>query len=132
MNAAVDFPVTIVRRCTAKIDRVTKVSTMRKLAIAGQIVSRRLIQSRTAGAALSGARTTAKTFGRVGHQLWLEVTGFTFLVLALIGGIAGLREYAIYQSGEIPGLGRVILAECFAATFAWFGVSSFWRVRKKK
>jgi len=35
---------------------------------------------------LSGARATARSFGRVAHQLWLEVTGFTFFVLAVIGG----------------------------------------------
>ncbi|HEY1402218.1 MAG TPA: hypothetical protein VF953_11560 [Terriglobales bacterium] len=110
---------------------MAKVSTLRKLAIAAEVVARRVGNSRTGAAVLNGARATAKSFGRVGHRLWLEVTGFTFLVLAVIGGIAGFREYAKYQAGEAPGPGRMILAACFTVTFAWFGVSSFWRVRKK-
>jgi len=110
---------------------VVKVSTLRKIQIAAQIAARHAGQSRTGSAVMNGVRTTARSFGRVGHQLWLEVTGFTFFVLALIGGIAGFREYAKYQAGQAEGLGRVILAACFTVTFAWFGVSSFWRVRKK-
>jgi hypothetical protein len=110
---------------------VAKVSTLRKLAIAAQIVARRVGNSRAGGAVLSGAQATARSFERVGRQLSLEVTGFTFLVLAVVGGIAGFREYAKYQAGEAAGPGRLILAACFTLTFAWFGVSSFWRVRKK-
>jgi len=63
-------------------------------------------------------------------QLWLEVTGFVFLALAAIGGLAFAREYAKYHSGHV-GLDRVVLAICFTALFGWFGLSSFWRVRKK-
>jgi hypothetical protein len=68
--------------------------------------------------------------GRVLHQLWLEVTGLVFLVMATSGGVALVHEYARYQAGKI-GFGRVALAICFTATFAWFGVSSFWRGRQK-
>lgn len=75
-------------------------------------------------------RTTARTFGRVLHQLWLEVTGFIFLAMAALGGIALAREYAKYQAGQV-GSGRLVVAICFIVTFAWFGVSSFWKVRKK-
>lgn len=110
---------------------MAKVSTLRKIGIAARIAAQHASQSRTGAALLSGARTTLGSFARVGRQLWLEVTGFTFLVLAVIGGFAGLREYGKYQAGEVTGLGRVILAACFTATFIWFGVSSFWRVRKK-
>jgi len=110
---------------------VVKVSTLKKIGIAARIAARHAAKSRTGAAVLSGARATARSFGRVAHQLWLEVTGFTFFVLAVIGGIAGFREYAKYQAGLADGPGRVILAACFTATFAWFGVSSFWRVRKK-
>ena len=66
------------------------------------------------------------------HQLWLEVTGFTFLVLSGVGALAGLREYAKYQGGRAAGPGRLILAACFTVSFAWFGLSSFWRARKKE
>jgi len=110
---------------------VVKVSNWRKIEIAARIAARHAGNSRTATAVMNGARATGRTFGRVGHQLWLEVTGFTFFVLAVIGGVAGFREYAKYQAGLAESPGRVILAVCFTATFAWFGVSSFWRVRKK-
>jgi hypothetical protein len=110
---------------------VVKLSTARKLAVVARVAARQLGNSRTGAAVLNGARVTAGSFGRVGRQLWLEVTGFTFLVLAAIGAFAGFREYAKYQAGEATGPGRVILAACFTITFAWFGLSSFWRVRKK-
>ena len=73
---------------------------------------------------------TARSFGRVAHQLWLEVTGFTFLAIAGIGAIAGFREYNKLQAGQVTGRGRLALAICFTISFAWFGVTSFWRVRR--
>jgi hypothetical protein len=81
--------------------------------------------------ALSGAvSATARSFGRVLHQLWLEVTGVVFLIMALSFGGASVREYGKYHAGQ-AGLGRVVVAICFTVTFAWFGASSFWRVKKK-
>jgi len=87
-------------------------------------------RSRTGRALMQGARATAASFGRVLHQLWLEVTGFVFLALAGIGGLAGAREYTRYEAGK-SGPGRLVTAICFCLTFAYFGLSSFWRVRRK-
>jgi hypothetical protein len=82
---------------------------------------------RAAGSAIS---TTARAFGKVLHQLWLEVTGLVFLIMAASGGAALAHEYAKYQAGK-AGFSRVAVAVCFTVTFAWFGISSFWRVRQK-
>ncbi|MGA2979115.1 MAG: hypothetical protein ABSD76_05955 [Terriglobales bacterium] len=87
--------------------------------------------SRTGRAVLAGIRATARSFGRVLHQLWLEVTGFTFLAMAAVGAMAGIREYGKYQSGHASGPGRLLLAVCFTVSFTWFGLSSFWRVKKR-
>ena len=62
--------------------------------------------------------------------MWLEVTGLIFLIMALSFGAATVREYGKYRAGQ-AGVGRVAVAICFTVTFAWFGVSSFWRVRQK-
>ncbi|MFY9559658.1 MAG: hypothetical protein WAQ52_05430 [Terriglobales bacterium] len=104
---------------------------MNKIGIVARVAARQAGSSRVGGAVLSGVRATLRSVSGVARQLWLEVTGFTFLVLAGIGGYAGFREYARYQTGEAEGPGRLILAACFTVTFAWFGVSSFWRVRRK-
>ena len=87
--------------------------------------------NRTGRAMLAGFRTTTRSLGKVLHQLWLEVTGFTFLAIAAIGGLAGMREYGKYQAGHANGPGRLVLAVCFTVTFAWFGVTSFWRVKRR-
>jgi len=88
-------------------------------------------RSRRGRAVLAGTRAIARSFGRVLHQLWLEVTGFTFLAIAGIGALAGMREYGKYQSGHAAGPGRLVLAVCFTISFIWFGLSSFWRVKKR-
>ncbi len=88
-------------------------------------------RSRTGRAVLAAVRTTARSFGEVLHQLWLEVTGFTFLAIAVIGATAGVREYSKYHAGLAAGPGRLILAVGFTLAFAWFGLSSFWRVKRR-
>ncbi len=114
--------------------RVMSVSTGQKIGIvarvAGRLALRHASQSRWMAATWRGLRVTAASFGRVLGILWLEVTGFVFLSLAAIGGLAFAREYAKFEAGK-AGSGRVILAICFTLTFAWFGVSSFWRARRK-
>ena len=69
-------------------------STAQKVGIAARIAGQQVKRSRAYVALLSGARATLGHFGAVLHQLWLEVTGFVFLVFASIGGMALFREYA--------------------------------------
>jgi hypothetical protein len=64
------------------------------------------------------------------HVLWLEVTGLLFLALAVIGSTAAVRGYHRYSVGA-GGLAKPALATAFALVFAYFGVSSFWRSRKR-
>jgi hypothetical protein len=73
---------------------------------------------------------TLRSIGRVLHVLWLEVTGLLFLFLAVVGGGAAIRQYHRYQAGT-AGIGKVLLAAGFALIFAYFGLSSFWKSRKK-
>jgi hypothetical protein len=104
---------------------------VRKVRLAFRAAFELLERSRTGAAILAGIRATARSFGRVLHQLWLEVTGFIFLAMAGIGAMAGMREYGKYQSGHAAGPGRLVLALCFTVSFTWFGLSSFWRVRRR-
>jgi hypothetical protein len=106
-------------------------STARKLSILARVAVQQAGRTRTLGALLKAGRTTAAHFGRVLRQLWLEVTGFVFLVLSGIGALAFVREWTKYQAGRTSP-GRVLLAIAFTVMFGWFGVSSFWRVQKKK
>jgi hypothetical protein len=105
--------------------------SVRKIKLIYRAAVNMLQRSRTGRAMLAGIRATAHSYRRVLHQLWLEVTGFTFLAIAGVGVVAGLREYGKYQSGHATGPGRLLLAICFTVSFAWFGVSSFWRVKRK-
>jgi hypothetical protein len=109
---------------------VNKVSALRKLGVVARVAGQQAGRSRTFSAVMSGVRTAARSFGLAAHQLWLEVTGTVFLAMAVFGGIAGVREYMKYAAGRAPA-GRVAIAFCFTVAFAWFGLSSFWRVRRK-
>ena len=103
----------------------------RKLRILAQVAGQHAGSNRTMGAVLKASQVTLRSFGRVLHQLWLEVTGFVFLVLAGIGAVALHREYLKYQAGR-GELSRGVIAVCFCLTFGYFGLSSFWRARRKK
>jgi hypothetical protein len=109
---------------------VANVSTVRKLGVVARVAAQQAGRNRTVGALWRACQASFTSFGRVLHQLWLEVTGFVFLVLAIVGGLALAHEYTQYRAG-IVGLRRVIMAICFTLLFAWFGVTSFWRVRRK-
>ena len=100
--------------------------------VAGRQIGTQAARSRTGSAVLKGLRATAHSLGGALHQLWLEVTGFVFLVIAAAGAYGTLREYGKYRAGLEAGPGRMILAACFTISFAWFGLSSFVRFGKKR
>jgi hypothetical protein len=120
----------IVALQAAKIEGVSKVSAWRKAGIVARVAGQQAGRSRMFNAFMGAARTTIRSFGHVMHQLWLEITGVIFLVMSLSFAGATVKEYGKYHAGQI-GPGRVGAAVCFTLTFAWFGVSSFWRVRRK-
>jgi hypothetical protein len=120
----------IVAPRAVKIEAVSRVSSVRKLGVVARVAGQQVKRSRTVRAASSAVAATTRAFEKVMHQLWLEVTGVVFLGMAAIGGIESAREYAKYAAGR-AGLRGVVVAICFTVTFAWFGVSSFWRVRQK-
>jgi hypothetical protein len=114
-----------------KIEIVSTVSTWRKLGVVARLAGQQAGRSRTFTAFLAAARATGRSFGNVLHQLWLELVGVLFLVMAVSLTSASIKEYSKYHAGH-AGAARFAVTVCFAATFAWFGVTSFWRVRKKK
>ncbi len=73
---------------------------------------------------------TVQSTTRVLHVLWLEVTGLFFMVLALVGAAAAIREHHRQLAGS-GSTGKMLLASGFALLFAYFGVSSFWRSKKR-
>jgi hypothetical protein len=119
-----------VKREAAKIEAVSKVSTVQKLGVVARVAGQQVKRSRIARAASSAVSATGRALGKAANQLWLEVTGLFFLVMAGAGGIEAAKEYAKYHAGR-AGVRGVVVAICFTVTFAWFGVSSFWRVRRK-
>jgi hypothetical protein len=63
--------------------------------------------------------------------LFLEVSGFVFISFTVIVVSAFLREYRKYAMHQ-AGLERVVLAGVVSAMFFYFGLSSFWRARRKR
>lgn len=120
----------IVAPHAVKIEGVSKVSAVRKLGVVAQVAREQAGRSRMFGAVMSGVRTTLRSFGHALHQLWLEVTGTVFLAMAAFGLITLVREYMQYEAKHTTTR-RMAIAICFTAAFAWFGISSFWRVRRK-
>lgn len=109
---------------------MSQLSSLRKIGLGLRVVRDMAGRSRRVNAMMSAVRATARSFAHILHLLWLEVTGTVFLAMAFIGGVALIREYGKYTAGHTTA-GRVAIAVCFTLTFAWFGLSSFWRVRRK-
>lgn len=78
----------------------------------------------------AGLGATAKAVRRTTHVLWLEVTGFFFIVFAVVCGGAGYRQYEKHLAGK-SDMTQVYLAAALALIFVWFGVSSFWKARRR-
>jgi hypothetical protein len=109
---------------------VSKVSTARKLGVAARVATQQAQRNRTLRAAGKAASTTVRALGRVVHELWLQVTGVVFLIMGLSFAAGAVKEYGKYRAGQ-TGPGWVAFEICLTAMFLWFGLSSFWKVRRK-
>jgi hypothetical protein len=105
-------------------------STTRKLAMAGQVAGRMASRNPYTRAIWSGAQAVGRVVSRAFRQLWLEITGFFFLVFAVLGGFAAYREYPALQAGEGSPV-RMAVISVFTLMFLWFGLTSLWRARRK-
>jgi len=95
-----------------------------------RVAGRKAGENRWARAFYRGGSSFLGSVGHVIHALWLEVTGFLFLTLAVIGGGATVREYHRYLAGTAPR-NRVVLGVLFTLLFLYFGLESFLRARRK-
>jgi hypothetical protein len=95
-----------------------------------RVAGRKTGENRWIRAFYRGTSVTLASVRGVLHVLWLEVAGSLFLVLAVVGGGAAVREYHRYAHGT-AGFGKVLLAAAFALAFLYFGVSSFTRSRRR-
>ncbi len=84
-------------------------------------------KNRTVNALASAAQVALRSVSKVGHLLWLEVTGLFFVAFAAIGGLAAWHDYYKHKMYSA----RVGAEICFMVVFAWFGLSSFWRARRR-
>ena len=79
----------------------------------------------------SGASAFLKALASTLRVLFLEVSGFIFLCFSVAVVSAFFREYKKYEMHQ-AGLERVILVGAIGAMFLYFGLSSFWRARRKR
>jgi hypothetical protein len=96
-----------------------------------RVAGRKTGQNRWVRAVYNAGSVTTRNVSRVLHVLWLEVTGLLFLFLALVGGGAAVKEYHLRAAGT-GSAGKAMLAAFFALVFTYFGVSSFWRSRRRQ
>ena len=93
-----------------------------------RVAGTRTGENRWVRAVYRAGSVTVRSTARVLHVLWLEVTGLFFLALAMVGAAAAVREHHRHLAGST---GKMLLASGFAVLFTYFGVSSFWRSRRK-
>jgi len=113
-----------------RIEAVSRISAWQKLGVVTRVAGQQAGRSRTLKAIKGAVGTTVRSFAHAMHQLWLEVIGTLFLAIAGFGAVALVREYLKYEAGRTTA-GRVAIAVGFTLTFAWFGLTSFWRVKRK-
>src|SRR5215469_16232383 len=78
-----------------------------------RVAGRKAGENRWARAFYRGGSSFLGSVGHVLRALWLEVTGFLFLVLSVVGGGAAVREYRRYATGT-TSVGKVIIAVAFS------------------
>jgi hypothetical protein len=95
----------------------------------GRIAGRGAGKSRFLRAVYRGVRTAFCSLGRVIHLFFLQLTGLVFCLFAVEFAVRIPSAYRDQLAGR-HGPRQLYLLAIFAVTFAWFGVTSFWRARK--
>jgi magnesium-transporting ATPase (P-type) len=85
-------------------------------------------KDRLLGAIFAGAKTLVVSLARTLYVLWLQVTGLIFVLFAVTGGSALIRQY---RADHFADRHRFWLTLAFTTVCAWFGVVSFFRAKKK-
>jgi hypothetical protein len=84
---------------------------------------------RAGGSVARGLGGFLRPFRRVGHSVFLEVTGVFFLLFVLVFGNWAWRTRASYAQG--PDHTRFLVYSAMALVFLYLSASSFWRAKRK-
>ena len=109
---------------------MAQISTARKAGVVAGVAARQVTRNRWFRGGVAAFQAISRSVARVAHLLWLEITGLFFLLFSVVGAVALAHEYPKYQAGKM-GAGKLVLTFMFSLVFGYFGVSSFWRVRRK-
>jgi hypothetical protein len=96
----------------------------------GRFAAREAGKSRLFRAAYMGVRTALHSLGRVIHQAFLQLTGLVFCLFAVEFALRIPGTYCDQLAGR-HGPYQLYLLAFFTVIFAWFGITSFWRTRKR-
>jgi type VI protein secretion system component VasK len=78
---------------------------------------------------MQGVGGFLRPFRRIGGTLWLEVTGVLFLLPVVVFAPTLWRTRMSFAQG--PDHRAFVAAAVITAIFFYFGVSSFWRARRR-
>lgn len=96
----------------------------------GRLAMRGASQSRVLRAGYSAAQTTLRSSRRVAHILWLQITGVFFCLFAVSFATRLPNLYEKYRAGNTPAH-NLFLLSCITLLFTWFGLSSFWKAKRR-
>jgi hypothetical protein len=85
-------------------------------------------KDRLLGAIFAGGKTMLVSFARTFYVLWLQVTGLIFVLFAVTGSSALIRQY---RADHFADRHRFWLTVAFTVVCAWFGLVSFFRAKRK-
>ena len=109
---------------------MAELSNGQRVALAGHVLGRRAGRNRFIVALLRAIAVAWRSISATLRRLWHEIMGLAFLLLALAGGQAAVREYQRYADRGYAEPGRFLLALGFTMLFVWFAGSAFWRARR--
>ncbi|PSH03115.1 MAG: hypothetical protein CXZ00_13885 [Acidobacteria bacterium] len=87
--------------------------------------------TRILGALWSGVMALLRSVLASVRVLFLQVSGFIFICFSIIFVSAFVHEFRKYVEHQV-GMPRVVVAGAIGAMFFYFGMSSFWRARRKR